>query len=72
MNHWSAGDFKLASEMVARYKTIRQTVHLSIGGSKVRIRLSNEFGAKRIEDWRFGPRWKCDSGGRASTAAGLI
>jgi lysophospholipase L1-like esterase len=29
-------------------RTIRQTVHLSIGGSKVRIRLSNEFGAKPV------------------------
>jgi lysophospholipase L1-like esterase len=29
-------------------RTIRQTVRLSIGGSKVRIRLSNEFGAKPL------------------------
>ena len=29
-------------------RTIRQIVHLSIGGSKVRIRLSNEFGAKPV------------------------
>jgi hypothetical protein len=29
-------------------RTIRQTVHLSVGGSKVRIRLSNEFGAKPL------------------------
>jgi lysophospholipase L1-like esterase len=29
-------------------RTIRQMVHLSIGGNKVRIRLSNEFGAKPL------------------------
>jgi len=29
-------------------RTIRQTVHLSVGGSKVRVRLSNEFGAKPL------------------------
>jgi lysophospholipase L1-like esterase len=29
-------------------RTIRQTVRLSIGGSKVRIRLSNEFGTKPL------------------------
>lgn len=29
-------------------RTIRQTVHLSIGGNKVRIRLSNEFGSKPL------------------------
>jgi lysophospholipase L1-like esterase len=29
-------------------RTIRQTLHLSIGGRKVRIRLSNEFGAKPL------------------------
>jgi lysophospholipase L1-like esterase len=29
-------------------RTIRQTVHLSIGGNKVRIRLSNEFGTKPV------------------------
>jgi lysophospholipase L1-like esterase len=29
-------------------RTIRQIVHLSIGGSKVRVRLSNEFGAKPV------------------------
>ncbi len=29
-------------------RTIRQIVHLSIGGNKVRVRLSNEFGTKPI------------------------
>jgi lysophospholipase L1-like esterase len=29
-------------------RTIRQIVHLSIGGSRVRVRLSNEFGAKPV------------------------
>jgi len=29
-------------------RTIRQIVHLSIGGNKVRVRLSNEFGAKPV------------------------
>jgi lysophospholipase L1-like esterase/energy-converting hydrogenase Eha subunit A len=29
-------------------RTIRQTVHLSLGGGKVRIRLSNEFGTKPL------------------------
>lgn len=29
-------------------RTIRQIVHLSIGGDKVRLRLSNEFGAKPV------------------------
>jgi lysophospholipase L1-like esterase len=29
-------------------RTIRQIVHLSIGGSKVRVRLSNEFGAQPL------------------------
>ncbi len=29
-------------------RTIRQTVHLSVGGNKIRIRLSNEFGAKPL------------------------
>src|SRR5258708_15302471 len=29
-------------------RTIRQIVHLSIGGDKVRLRLSNEFGTKPV------------------------
>jgi lysophospholipase L1-like esterase len=29
-------------------RTIRQIVHLSVGGNKVRVRLSNEFGAKPV------------------------
>jgi lysophospholipase L1-like esterase len=29
-------------------RTIRQIVHLSIGGSRIRVRLSNEFGAKPV------------------------
>jgi ribosomal protein L30E len=29
-------------------RTIRQIVHLSIGGNKVRLRLSNEFGARPV------------------------
>jgi lysophospholipase L1-like esterase len=29
-------------------RTIRQTVHLSIGGNKIRLRLSNEFGTKPV------------------------
>src|SRR5882724_265764 len=29
-------------------QTVRQIVHVSIGGSKVRIRLSNEFGSKPV------------------------
>jgi hypothetical protein len=29
-------------------RTIRQIVHLSVGGDKVRVRLSNEFGARPV------------------------
>src|SRR6266849_8766522 len=29
-------------------RTIRQIVHLSIGGNKIRLRLTNEFGAKPV------------------------
>jgi lysophospholipase L1-like esterase len=47
---WAASPQAPRGVMPASFsnRTIRQTVHLSIGGNKVRIRLSNEFGTKPV------------------------
>jgi lysophospholipase L1-like esterase len=50
MSSWTASPQLPRGIMPAVFanRTIRQTVHLRIGGNKVRIRLSNEFGAKPV------------------------
>jgi lysophospholipase L1-like esterase len=50
ISSWAASPQAPRGIMPASFsnRTIRQTVHLSIGGSKVRIRLSNEFGTRPV------------------------
>jgi lysophospholipase L1-like esterase len=50
ISSWAASPQAPRGIMPASFsnRTIRQTVHLSIGGSKIRIRLSNEFGIKPL------------------------
>src|SRR5262249_60226817 len=50
ISSWTASPMAPRGVIPASFsnRTIRQIVHLSIGGSKVRIRLSNEFGAKPV------------------------
>jgi lysophospholipase L1-like esterase len=50
ISSWTASPQAPRGVMPASFsdRTIRQIVHLSIGGSKVRLRLSNEFGAKPV------------------------
>src|SRR2546428_13042853 len=47
---WSASPQPPRGVMPASFsnQTVRQIVRVSIGGSKVRIRLSNEFGSKTV------------------------
>ncbi len=47
---WTASPQAPRGVMPASFsnRTIRQIVHLSIGGNKVRVRLSNEFGTKPV------------------------
>jgi lysophospholipase L1-like esterase/ribosomal protein L30E len=50
ISSWTASPMAPRGVMPASIsnRTIRQIVHLSIGGNKVRVRLSNEFGAKAV------------------------
>jgi lysophospholipase L1-like esterase len=50
ISSWTASPMAPRGVMPASFsnRTIRQIVHLSIGGDKVRLRLSNEFGTKPI------------------------
>ncbi len=50
ISSWTASPQAPRGVMPASFsnRTIRQIVHLSIGGDKVRLRLSNEFGTKPI------------------------
>src|SRR6266446_7738151 len=50
ISSWTASPMAPRGVMPASFsnRTIRQIVHLSIGGNKVRVRLSNEFGAKPV------------------------
>jgi lysophospholipase L1-like esterase len=50
ISSWTASPQPPRGIMPASFsnRTIRQTMHLSIGGRKVRIRLSNEFGVKPV------------------------
>jgi lysophospholipase L1-like esterase len=50
ISSWTASPMAPRGVMPASLsnRTIRQIVHLSIGGDKVRVRLSNEFGAKPV------------------------
>jgi lysophospholipase L1-like esterase len=50
ISSWTASPMAPRGVMPASLssRTIRQVVHLSIGGDKVRVRLSNEFGAKPV------------------------
>jgi len=50
ISSWTASPQAPRGVMPASFsnRTIRQIVHLSIGGDKVRLRLSNEFGAKPV------------------------
>src|SRR5262249_22775971 len=50
ISSWTASPMGPRGVMPASFsnRTIRQIVHLSIGGNKVRVRLSNEFGAKPV------------------------
>jgi lysophospholipase L1-like esterase len=50
ISSWTASPMAPRGVMPATFsnRTIRQIVHLSIGGDKVRLRLSNEFGAKPV------------------------
>ena len=50
ISSWTASPMAPRGVMPATFsnRTIRQIVHLSIGGDKVRLRLSNEFGTKPV------------------------
>ena len=50
ISSWTASPQAPRGVMPASFsnRTIRQIVHLSIGGNKIRVRLSNEFGAKPV------------------------
>ena len=50
ISSWTASPMAPRGVMPASFsnRTIRQIVHLSIGGNKIRVRLSNEFGAKPV------------------------
>jgi lysophospholipase L1-like esterase len=50
ISSWTASPMAPRGVMPASLsnRTIRQVVHLSVGGDKVRVRLSNEFGAKPV------------------------
>ena len=50
ISSWTASPMAPRGVMPASFsnRTIRQIVHLSIGGNKVRVRLSNEFGTKPV------------------------
>jgi lysophospholipase L1-like esterase len=50
INTWTASPQSSAGGMPVTYsnQTVRQIVHVSIGGSRVRIRLSNEFGSHPV------------------------
>src|SRR5215467_2480311 len=50
ISSWTASPMAPRGVMPARFsnRTIRQIVHLSIGGNNVRLRLSNEFGTKPV------------------------
>jgi lysophospholipase L1-like esterase len=50
ISSWAASPQAPRGIMAASFsnRTVRQTVHLSIGGGNVRIRLSNEFGTKPV------------------------
>jgi lysophospholipase L1-like esterase len=50
ISSWTASPMAPRGVMPASFsnRTIRQIVHLSIGGDKVRVRLSNEFGTKPV------------------------
>ena len=50
ISSWTASPQAPRGVMPASFsnRTIRQIVHLSIGGNKVRLRLSNEFGARPV------------------------
>src|SRR5215468_5920661 len=50
-------------------RTIRQIVHLSVGGSKVRLRLSNEFGTKPV---LIGAASIATAGGGSNIASGSV
>ena len=50
-------------------RTIRQIVHLSVGGSKVRLRLSNEFGTKPV---LIGAASIATAGGGSNIASGSL
>jgi len=50
-------------------RTIRQIVHLSIGGNKVRVRLSNEFGAKPV---LIGAASVATAGGTSDVVSGTL
>src|SRR5215470_19486485 len=50
ISSWTASPMAPRGVMPASFsnRTIRQIVHLSVGGNKVRLRLSNEFGTKPV------------------------
>jgi len=50
-------------------RTIRQIVHLSVGGNKVRVRLSNEFGTRPV---LIGAASVAAAGGGAAVAPGSL
>jgi lysophospholipase L1-like esterase len=50
-------------------RTIRQIVHLSVGGDKVRVRLSNEFGARPV---LIGAASVAISGGGSNISSGSL
>ena len=49
---WSASPQAAYHPLELNGQTVRQTVHVSIGGTRVRVRLSNAYGAEFTAHWR--------------------
>src|SRR4051794_35784479 len=64
---WSASPQQAATPLQLQQQTIREVVHTSLGGSAVRVRISNAFGTVGLA---IGAAHVAVSAGRASIVTG--
>jgi hypothetical protein len=66
---WTASPQQASSPLQINGQTLRQIPHTSIGGDRVRVRLSNVYGAN---DLRIGSAHVAISGGGAAILLGAV